>query len=157
MKIATVIENIRTHLLSQTWTSDSGAGTTQFQAGYSYDNHENTTGYPFFVVNDNGSAGSGNLSTGIDYVTTIRISFYLNWSTVTGADGDLKREETMIRLREIQDFMIGYTALDQRTTDWGFGTSVFHDNFNINEANIRELDLVGRYIEFDLQLIPKSC
>jgi hypothetical protein len=103
MKIANVISNLKTYLEALTWTSDSGAGTTKLNAVYTYPNWVHDEGYPFAVIQDDGTAGESLDNMTIQAETEIIITVCVNWAIIDQSDEDLQREEGALRIREATD------------------------------------------------------
>lgn len=151
MKIANVMSQLKTFLEGLEWTSDSGSGTSSFNAVYDYENYYNSDGSPFVVILDNNAVGSWLDFKNYQVDTTITIDLVVNWSQMESAtDDDAKREEAVLRLREAWDYL--KTQLYLVTTWTSLGADIGFDpgyttEFD-NESNlvIRKCNLTVKEI-----------
>lgn len=149
MNTNTVIDNIKTELSALSWASTDGGGTTSLQEVFTYRNYEHEEGYPFACIYD--GPGNGELNTVITYEfdTIFTIDFCVNWSVIDESEEQLQREEAMLRLREMWDYM--KTQIFTRT----FLTAVGVDL--INEPNFISVSLDDLNIEcYRVQLLIKE-
>ena len=151
MKVATVINTIKTQLESLSWTSDSGTGTTGFNGVFTYNNYSHEEGYPFVCINDTSQQGESLTNRHVAALTRITISVCVNYAIIDKATDDERMEEGSLRIREASDVLkstlLGYTFMNaigaDFVLDWEYSDIELVEDLNLLKRdfsfNIKEV------------------
>lgn len=146
IKYSTLINNIASDLANFSFTSDSGGGTTQFEGVYKFPNWVNLVGYPFVCIIIPDSTGVVDSNKRVKWDHRLEIHICVNWSVVEGQSDDEKRAEATNRLLEAAQAMREYISLDTTLTTWVSEVEGWVNEYQINDANIFDLQLYRKVI-----------
>lgn len=148
IKISTVVQNIKTWAEGLSWTSDSGGGTTEFKAVYTYANWKGISGYPFLVVEADLAEGRTLSNKFVEFNHDILLHMCGNWAKIDKQTDDEKKEEMNIRALEIWDYLRTQIVLE--TTETTFGVD-FIINPGLLPLSIPQFNIIGKTLSITLK------
>jgi len=152
-----LLDNIKSDLAAQTWTSVDGGGTSSFVAVVTYPNYSQVDGYPYLIIlDDPGVTETGSVNI-LQMDTNIQFNICANYKVTSGSGQDAKRKEAILRVREAYDFLRKYIVVDTTHSTWvtsptdsriaGTPTPSFRaTDLSVEDESIEELNLFIRRI-----------
>lgn len=155
MNIASTISALKTYLSNLTWNTSKG-GTCSFSSVFDYPNFTYMDGGPFVCINDS-SDSMGEFISNVEFENEgiIIVSACSNWSAIDKSSDDLKRQEAVLRIREITDILkVNLYTLSAEST---LGLDLLYNPTygeieDVNELNLYKRDFKLYYKELICRL-----
>lgn len=165
IKTDLIIKNAITHYKAFEWTSNSGEGTTKFQAVFGFEHNSHDKGYPYMWINDTDAAHDTFTNMTLEGDVNLEFAVCVKWDIVDLEQLDIsglenlseyekqayQKEEAMIRLREAWNaFKADIVKISTFDTIIGNKTS-WLPSISFDSDDIDELNLFRRICRINLK------